>query len=337
MTSSTEFSAGSALASKHVLRDAPGCFLGVDEAGYGPNLGPLLIAVTRWRTPCDALRCDFYKGLTKAVSATAASRSQQLHVADSKVVHSGKEAFRALETAALTLLRSCGHTARTFQDLWCSVTTSTCRAEHPLPEWYCEDVSLPVAADPQTIATHVKLLTTEMADSGMQLEAIAVELVIESRFNQLANAYDSKGLVLSRLSLALLRRLWTPGEGAPARIVGDKHGGRNRYDELLAEVLDGEMILRLEESRAVSRYRILQDEIRFQVRGEEHLPVAAASLVAKYLRELCMQQFNRYWQQHLPELKPTCGYPGDARRFYADIAAVRERLNVDEARLWRSR
>ena len=32
-----------------------------------------------------------------------------------------------------------------------------------------------------------------------------------------------------------------------------------------------------------------------------------------------MMQFNAFWQHHIPELKPTKGYPVDAKRFWDDI------------------
>ncbi len=32
-------------------------FIGTDEAGYGPNLGPLVITATSWQAPAD-LNCE---------------------------------------------------------------------------------------------------------------------------------------------------------------------------------------------------------------------------------------------------------------------------------------
>ena len=53
--------------------------------------------------------------------------------------------------------------------------------------------------------------------------------------------------------------------------------------------------------------------MRFEPRADGcHLNVALASMAAKYLREVCMLQFNRYWAAQVPGLKPTAGYPTDA-------------------------
>jgi hypothetical protein len=60
-------------------------------------------------------------------------------------------------------------------------------------------------------------------------------------------------------------------------------------------------------------------------------------MTAKYLRELAMLAFNGYWKQRLPELKPTAGYPDDAKRFQADIHSAFTELNLPLDHLWRKR
>ena len=60
-------------------------------------------------------------------------------------------------------------------------------------------------------------------------------------------------------------------------------------------------------------------------------------MTAKYLRELSMRAFNAYWASHVPNLKPTAGYPVDARRFKREIAVAQKSLEIDDCLLWRSR
>ena len=96
-------------------------------------------------------------------------------------------------------------------------------------------------------------------------------------------------------------------------------------------------MFRLEESREKSRYRMGSMDFCFRTKAEEFLPVALASMVAKYTREVLMHQFNHFWAQHIPGLKPTQGYPLDAKRFREDIATAITRLNVPMDQLWRSR
>ena len=65
--------------------------------------------------------------------------------------------------------------------------------------------------------------------------------------------------------------------------------------------------------------------------------LALASMLAKYLREVFMRQFNRFWLGHVPGLKPTAGYPGDARRFYDQIRDAMAELGLSEDQVWRKR
>ena len=70
---------------------------------------------------------------------------------------------------------------------------------------------------------------------------------------------------------------------------------------------------------------------------EHHLPVALASMLAKYLREVSMACFNAYWQRRLPSLRPTAGYYTDARRFLSEIEPVVAQGGLPRERFVRSR
>ena len=60
-------------------------------------------------------------------------------------------------------------------------------------------------------------------------------------------------------------------------------------------------------------------------------------MTAKYVRELAMARFNSFWSNHLEGLKPTQGYPLDARRFRNEIAETQQRLAISDDILWRCR
>ena len=73
------------------------------------------------------------------------------------------------------------------------------------------------------------------------------------------------------------------------------------------------------------------------MRAEEFLQVALASMTSKYLRELAMLAFNQYWCDRVPNLRPTAGYPQDARRFKAQIRSAQTSLGIDDRSLWRAK
>ena len=203
------------------------------------------------------------------------------------------------------------------------------------PPWYrAESLALPVASRDVSLVEPWRLACERL---GVRLVAIRADVVEPSRFNRLVRQYDNKAAATSRVAMNLLRGIWHPDEGVEALVVADKHGGRNRYEPLLSEAFDGTNVHIVAEGAERSIYRIGRGELRFQPRAEEHGPVALASMTAKYLRELAMHQFNAFWREHLPGIKPTQGYPLDAKRFRAEIADAQRKLEMTDDVLWRER
>jgi hypothetical protein len=126
----------------------------------------------------------------------------------------------------------------------------------------------------------------------------------------------------------------------PIHVRIDKHGGRNHYAALLQDAIGDGMVISLEESPELSRYRVLglrrEMAVTFQPRADaEHFCVALASMVSKYIRELLMMDFNDFWTRTIPGLKPTAGYPGDSSRFYEAIRPAVLKLQIPQNALWR--
>ncbi len=203
------------------------------------------------------------------------------------------------------------------------------------PPWYDEEgLALPVESSDESLVEPWRRICKRL---GVRLVAIRTDVVEPSRFNRLVRQYDNKAAATSRIAMNLLRGLWHPDDKVEALVVADKHGGRNFYKPLLTETFDGATVHIQEEGAERSVYHAGNGELRFQPRAEEHGPVAIASMTAKYLRELAMHQFNRFWRERLPGLRPTQGYPLDAKRFRAEIADLQQSLGIAEDVLWRER
>lgn len=310
--------------------------IGVDEAGYGPNLGPLVISATVWEVPTNPRRCDLWRHFADVVSQSADDNGK-LHVADSKKVYSPAKGFSGLELGVLCGLLLCDRHAPSFHRLWERLSPESC--SHRVGEpWYAgEDLPLPVDISPEAVEPHWLAWQECCHQTGIRLRAIHSDIILTQRFNSLTREHDSKGLALSHFTLNLLARAWSPDNDPDALVILDKHGGRNRYHELLPLAVADRFIICREESTPSSRYQVDRAEIRFEMRAERYLPVALASMVSKYLRELSMRQFNQFWQSKVPELRATAGYPVDARRFFEETAACRAEIGVSDALLWRER
>ncbi|MFV0442113.1 MAG: hypothetical protein ACK5Q5_00930 [Planctomycetaceae bacterium] len=315
-----------------------GQVVGTDEAGYGPNLGPLVVSATSWSLPDGAAPDDLWSLLADAVSAQGPVAGR-LHIADSKQVYSPSRGLAELERSVLTLLRLASVPASTLSELRAALTCWRCfpAAEFSAPWYSQDDIILPVVVDPDRVTTDSDRLRTALQAAGVRLLGIRSDVVSESRFNRLTDAVGSKGAVLTEATLILARELRHCESSRSTLVLCDKHGGRNRYAGVLSHLLDDVVVQTAAEGREQSIYFAGTTEFRFETKAERHLPVAAASMVSKYVRELSMLAFNQFWRRHQPGLRETKGYPQDAKRFRADIAAAQRALVLDDDLLWRRR
>ncbi|MCA9179549.1 MAG: hypothetical protein KDB14_34070 [Planctomycetales bacterium] len=312
--------------------------IGTDEAGYGPNLGPLLIAATAWRVPDPEL--DLFERLAAAVSDTPKSAAA-VTIADSKELYKPQGGLARLEQGLLPALRMLGELPRCWDDIWSSLAPRSANHLNALP-WHSQYMAaIPRSADADDIEHRASAFRETLRDADVQLLGIACRAVFPQEFNDLVDACGSKGELLSDATLQLVAEQLELAGDEPVLVQCDKHGGRNRYSPLLQRQFPEYLVEIVAEGRGQSIYRwgpaSRRVEIRFTAKGERFLPAALASMACKYLRELAMEAFNDYWRQRISGLKPTAGYPVDAKRFRADIAATQQELKIDDRLLWRCR
>jgi hypothetical protein len=316
-------------------------FIGTDEAGYGPNLGPLVIAATLWQVPEPHETGDLYELLRDVVTrqADVGRSTMAVPIADSKRLYKSGAGLGALESGLFPALDAVGASCTRWPEIWPRVAPG-CEEDLQSIPWYRQfDLDLPVDADAGQLRCRAESFQQGLAQHGVQLLALRARVVVAEQFNRLVDRWGGKGALLSNVTMDLVSELVTPLDAGPILVHCDKHGGRNHYGPLLQHYFPEHLVEVCVEGRAQSRYRTgppsRRTEFRFVAKGETFLPTALASMAAKYLRELAMKAFNQFWQQHVPGLKPTAGYPVDARRFLADIDAARTALQIPLDRLWR--
>lgn len=315
--------------------------LGVDEAGYGPNLGPLVISASLWHADEPIRAADLYQRLAPAVADHPAPAGDRVVVADSKRLYQPGRGLATLECALWPALCWLGHRPRDWRDVWRALAPGSCDAVAADPCLAGYDEVVPLAAEADQLDRLGAVFGAAMQRAGVQLAGLASRVVLPAELNAALGREGTKATVLSRRSLALAAECVSPlGTGA-IELVCDRHGGRRRYAELLSEFFPGALIEIYAEQADESVYRFgppeRRVEARFRVGAESFLPVALASVAAKYLRELAMRAFNAFWAREAPGVRPTAGYPADARRFKAEIAAAQRRLGIDDSVLWRAR
>ncbi len=324
----------------------PGAYLiGTDEAGYGPNLGPLVISATAWEVPRGADGEDLYRLLGSCVVPSPGQAAEAgpgaVAIGDSKRLYRPGVGLRHLERGLLAALGLLDRRPATWQQAWDALRTDSTGARQAIP-WYADyDLPIPLDADAHEVEPLARTLAQGLAAAGVRLIEIRSKALFPEPFNRLVEHYGTKGAVLSHATLEMAAAVVEPLPRGPISITCDKHGGRNRYRDLLAEHFPKGLIEIHGESRARSVYRFgpaeRRVEFRFQMKAESHLPTALASMASKYLRELAMRALNDFWQKRVPSLRPTAGYPQDAKRFKADVAAAQAELGIDDHLLWRMR
>jgi hypothetical protein len=313
-------------------------FIGTDEAGYGPNLGPLVIGATAWRVP-DAADLDLYQRLVGIVSRVPDERT--IAIADSKQLYKAGGGLRALERGVFASLSTLNLEALTWRQFW-SQTVPCLAPDVMAAPWHCEyDEPLPIDSSLGQLSAEFDQFRAGLDRAQVQLQAVEADAVFPHEFNRLVAENGSKGAVLSQRTVRLVRRVWESTKEATTLVQCDKHGGRNCYLPVLQTSFPEYLVEVVRESQATSVYRwgppTGRVEFRFSAKGESFLPAALASMFAKYLRELAMRAFNAFWQAQAVGLKPTAGYPVDARRFIQEIAAKQRELAIDRELLWRCR
>lgn len=316
---------------------------GVDEAGLGPILGPLVVAGVAMTGPEGT---DPWKVLSRHV-ARRSHKKGKVRVADSKLVHQGPNGFLHLEETALVFWTAChGELPRCLAS-WLEQLGADLTLLRRCP-WY-EDLEqpLPRQADAAWLQLQAELVARSLKKADIGLLHIAVRPVDVEEWNDLIADTDNKSRAHFRAYAEVLGRLLdrmpaAAGEQDRGHLVADRCGGRMHYAEDLRQLRPQATVETLTETPAVSSYRLRQPErevtVTFAEGGEERaFPTALASCFAKYLRELMIEAMNRWFCARVPGLLPTAGYYTDGHRFLGDLEPFLQSEQLPRMRLVRAR
>jgi len=316
---------------------------GVDEAGLGPILGPLVVGGVTMAGPEGTAP---WRLLQRHVTKLKYKKGK-VRVADSKKVNQGQNGLLRLEETALVFWTALhGQPPKSLHE-WLVLLGHDLEPLQRCP-WY-EDLELllPLRADHDWISLTGEMVARTLRNGDCELLDIAVRAVDVEEWNVLIADTDNKSKahfhayaeVLGHLLRGLFPRV---GKDDACHLVADRCGGRSHYRSDLQRLCPDSKVTVLSETPGTSSYNLQQQQgdvtVTFAERAEDRaFPTALASCCAKYLRELMVECINRWFQARVPGLSRTAGYYVDGHRFLSDVQPQIEALSLPRHRLVRVR
>jgi ribonuclease HII len=314
---------------------------GIDEAGFGPLLGPLVVSSAAFSVPPALLDEDLWRVFRKSVGKSRKHLAGRLLIADSKKAFNRDQGLGHLERTCLAVLECFGKRPAEMTELLTLLCPDCVPrvAEYP---WY-QDIRqcrLAPASDDTRIAS--KVFVEDLRAQGTSLVELRARCLDVAYFNRMVGDVRNKAQVLFIAGTQLIQVLLNRFPDDEIHVQVDRQGGRTHYREnLLRSFPDTELTI-VRESDECSVYELLDGtrkvRLTFEVKADDrHLPVSLASMVSKYVRELLMDCVNGYFTKMDGGLRPTAGYWQDGRRFVEDLRSRLPHLAIDADRLIRCR
>jgi hypothetical protein len=292
---------------------------GVDEAGLGPILGPLVVAGVAMGGPEGA---DPWQLLAGRVARERHAKGK-LRVADSKKVHSGAHGLERLEQTVLGFWGAFRGGLPTTLAEWLHDLGHDTSGLSRCPWYQSLDLALPLHTDRGLLELQAAMLARDLESAGLQLARIAVRPVEVEEWNALIAETDNKSRAHFRVYAEVIARILEVLP-AGAHLVADRAGGRMHYRNDLVRIRPSCRVEVVQEQKAVSVYRLHEDgatrTVTFSEKAENRaFPTALASCFAKYTRELFLRVLNDWFASRVPGITPTAGYFVDGHRFLRDL------------------
>ncbi len=233
---------------------------GIDENGYGPLIGPLIITGVQIKASFDSIY-----SLKRELL-----RFDKLIQDSKKIFRRTPKSYATGEGIALSLLRHAGKNTDDFFSLISSISSYEISdlVNFKIPVW---DQKAEHDYFPKTIEFEIKDIYIEVIDATL--------------FNKQIERYDNKAYI-DFLGFKKVREHLESDIYLMGKIGGTKYYGDFFF-------VSGDRVTALIEERHISLYTYNGRELYFLLNGDEqYLPVMLSGIVGKYVRELFMKSIS---------------------------------------------
>lgn len=319
--------------------------VGIDEAGYGPLLGPLVVSSAVLRVPDELLRADLWDVLHKAASKQKKGLAGRLLITDSKKAYTpacGIKHLRRTVHACLRAISNDGYQPISNAERLVEVLCPDCGGRIKEYPWYKQLDSQMLAFDNNDLTIASGVFRRTLAENRMRLLGLHSRCLDVEFYNSRLESVKNKSRVLfTELCSLLLECFRSTSIDEDVQIIVDRQGGRINYQQELMRMLPEFKLSVIRQDEKLSSYELTENgktmRIHFCTKADtKYLPVCLASMTSKYLREVLMESLNRFFCQICVGLKPTAGYWQDGRRFVKDLKLLNPDFSIDARKLIRT-
>jgi len=282
--------------------------IGIDENGYGPLLGPLIIT---------GIKIEL-EGEDPLIETEVAQFKTPFTLKDSKYIFNRSgHSYKRGEQIVFELLDIMDIKARTFQELLDLISIN----EINIQEYNLKDFKIPTFQD--------KLTKTEFSNywkkAGFFFKDVKINVIMPDRFNREIEQFNNKSIVDFKGFMEVANQLIYEDE---YYVLCGKIGGTEHYSRFFKALNLNFKIIK--ERRVYSEYLLNgRHHVYFLLNGDEmYLPIMLASIIGKYIRELFMLALSRKLGFNT-EIPYASGYRHDQKTY-----ELLKMLNHDDKKKW---
>ncbi|MCE5341867.1 MAG: hypothetical protein LLF92_12200 [Planctomycetaceae bacterium] len=315
-------------------------YVGIDEAGLGPILGPLVVSAAAFSIPPEKADSNMWQLLPESVSSSKKKLAGRILVCDSKKAYTPASGIGFLEKTILTFLKCRSQTPATVAELMEMLAPDSKQRIITSP-FYKNIDSQKIELNPDVVSICASMLKKDLQKNGINLTYLKSFCLGAGCYNELIEKIRNKSSVVFHFVCRLISEVLKTGH-RDYHFVIDRQGGRMRYAPHLRTMFSDMDLKILTEEENISSYQLISPNknirMDFAVKADDDfLPVCLASMACKYLREQLMIAHNNYFIEKCAELKPTAGYWTDGHRFLNDLKTIAPHIQYNPAQLIRCR